>query len=71
VKRRKTMDNLLDCETRQAEHYRTVAEIDRDGWKKPPAVHRYRVKVAKVLIALATRLAPTVTVPPPTRVLAR
>jgi hypothetical protein len=65
------MDYRLAGEVRVADHYRTAAEVDRDGWKIPPTVHRYRVNVAKILIALATCLAPTVTASPPNRALAR
>lgn len=66
------MDNRLDCERRFADHYRKTAEVDGEGWKKPPTVARYRVSVAKGLIALATRLVPTVTATPsPTRALAQ
>jgi hypothetical protein len=65
------MDYRLDCELRVADHDRTTTTVDGEGWKKPPAVHRYRVNVAKVLIALATRLAPTVTASLPNRALAR
>jgi hypothetical protein len=65
------MDDRLDGEGRLADHYRTVAEIDRERWKKPPTVHQCRVNVAKIFIALATRLAPTVTASSPNRALAR
>jgi hypothetical protein len=66
------MDYRLDCEVRLTDHYRTTAAVDGEGWKKLPTVPRYRVNAAKVLIALATRLAPTVMAPPsPAQALAR
>jgi hypothetical protein len=66
------MDARLDCEVRLAEHYRTVAEVDAEGWTHPRSVARYRVTLAQVLVTLAARIAPTVTVPSTTpRALAR
>lgn len=65
------MDYRLDCEARLTDHYQTTAEVDREAWKKPTTLPRYRVNVATLLIALATRLAPTVTASPPTQALAR
>jgi hypothetical protein len=67
------MDNRLDCEARIADHYqRTAAEVAAEGWKTPPRIPRYRVTIAQILVGLAARVAPTVTLPSPTtRVLAQ
>ncbi len=60
------MDYRLDCEARLADHYRTAADVGSEGWKKPVRIPRYRVTVAKTLVALAARIAPTVSLPSPT-----
>lgn len=66
------MDYRLDCEARLAEHYHTAAKFGSEGWKKPVRIPRYRVTVAQILVALAARIAPSVTLPRPnTRALAR
>lgn len=55
------MDTMLAVESRYRDHYVKVANVDRDGWKKPNRAPRvYRVALAKTLIALAVRLAPSV-----------
>jgi hypothetical protein len=65
------MDDRLSCEVRLTDYYRKTADVDAQGWKKPPTAPRYRVKVAKALLALATHLAPTERASPPIRTLAR
>jgi hypothetical protein len=57
------MDYRLDCEVRLADHHAKTAAVDVEGWKRPASVARYRVTLAQVLIALAVRIAPTVTQP--------
>jgi hypothetical protein len=58
------MDDRLDCEARLAAHNRKTAEVDAHGWKTARPVGRYRTTLAQLLIAAATRLAPTVSIPP-------
>ncbi len=57
------MDYRLELEARLVDHYCKAGDIDRESWKKPGPVPRYRVTLAKLLVALATRIAPTVTMP--------
>jgi len=59
------MDYRLECEARLADHYRKAADVDSEEWKKPVRIPRYRVTVAKTLVALAARIAPTVSLPSP------
>ena len=48
------------------EWQRHTAWLDDEGWKYvTPARHPYRVAMAMALVALATRIAPTVAVPNP------
>jgi hypothetical protein len=72
MKGAEAMIDLLACETRIADHYQRASVVNTEGWKKTPRIPRYRVTLAQMLIALAVRIAPTVTYPSPsTRVLAR
>lgn len=57
------MDYRLDCEVRLADHHRTTADVNADGWRRPAPVARYRVTIAQVLVVLATRIAPTDAMP--------
>lgn len=51
----------LACETRYWDYQRTAEQVDRDGWRKPAHAPRvYRVALAKKLVALSVRLAPSV-----------
>ncbi len=56
------MDGRLDCEVRMADHYRKITDVNAEGWKQPTPP-QYRIAVAKALLALATRIAPTVIQP--------
>lgn len=43
-----------------------AAWVNTEGWKLPPrSPSRVRLVLARTLVALAVRLAPTVTLPPP------
>lgn len=57
------MDYRLECEARLADHNRTVAAVELTGWRKPERSRRYRLTIAQLLIALATRIAPEMTLP--------
>ncbi len=57
------VDCLITCEARISDHYRETAAIDAAGWRKPARTARYHVTLAQLLVALATRIAPTVTMP--------
>lgn len=53
------MEHELYGEAHLTDIRRTAAAIDAHGWKNPAPPPRYRVAIARVLIALANRIAPT------------
>jgi len=62
--------NMSLYEIRRDEYQQEMARINANGWKSIQR-HPYREGLAKALVALAARLAPTVAMPSaPTRALA-
>lgn len=59
------MDDLLRCEARVREHHRTASVSDHEAWMKPQtATPTYRASIARMLVALAIRLAPALSASP-------
>lgn len=59
-------DEMRMLVAKQQGHSETILWVDVHGWKLPPrSPGRVRLALARSLVALAVRLAPTVTLPPP------
>jgi hypothetical protein len=59
------MYDATDFQVRYDDHQRQMARVNDEGWKLDPPQARKRVqeRMARVLVALATRLAPAMRQP--------
>lgn len=61
------MENPMAAHVHYTEHQRQMAWVNNEDWKIERTTQQYRMRaaVAKALVGLATRIAPTMRVPNP------